>query len=355
MSAIPRVSVVMSVYNGLPLVRDAVQSILCQTLEDFEFIIVNDGSSDGTLDYLKSVEAGDSRVRIIDQANTGLTRALIRSVAEARAPLIARMDADDLSAPDRLQKQVAVLDDGPDLSAATCGVEYVTEQLERVSVNDGRYDMDAIPILNTFFNSIGGHGHMMFRKSAYELAGGYDPDFRYSQDYDLWTRMLCHGRFGLARGILYRFRVGHSSISKNYASQQTELAAQVANREFRRLTGTPLDKRASQIILELWLSRGAPQAGFVELARANRSMWEAFSSYFERFPERRHCMENVRAHVAGMWLRTLHKTSARRQPIHFLFAAAFSTSWSPRTAVQGLRHRLVRPFVQMNRHARAEA
>src|SRR5262245_17827114 len=114
-SSLPRVSVVMSVYNGLPLVRAAVQSILDQTLEDFEFVIVNDGSTDGTLDYLRSVEAHDSRIRVLDQANTGLTRALIRGVAEARAPLIARMDADDISAPDRLHKQVQVMDSDPDI------------------------------------------------------------------------------------------------------------------------------------------------------------------------------------------------------------------------------------------------
>jgi glycosyltransferase involved in cell wall biosynthesis len=337
-TAFPRVSVVMSVYNGLPLVREAVQSIQSQTFEDFEFIIVNDGSTDGTLAYLKSVEAMDSRVRILDQANTGLTRALIRGVAEARSSLIARMDADDLSAPDRLRKQVAVLDEMPDLCAATCGIEYVTEQLERVIVNDGRHDMDAIPMLNTLFNSIGGHGHMMFRKSAYELAGGYDPDFRYAQDYDLWTRMLCYGRLGVARGILYRFRLGDNSISKKFSGQQMESAALVANREFQKLTGTFLDKRDSLVILQLWSPREGPEACIRDLAQANRSMRKAFSSYFEKFPERRHCMESVRMQIAEMWLR---KTSLRR-PIRFLFVAGFSMSWSPRTAIQGLRRRLLR-------------
>jgi glycosyltransferase involved in cell wall biosynthesis len=122
-TSVPRVSVVMSVYNGLPFLREAVQSILCQTFEDFEFVIINDGSTDDSLSYLRSVEAMDSRVRILDQANAGLTRALIRGVNEARASLIARMDADDLSTPDRLQKQVAVLDGRPDLLAATCGIE----------------------------------------------------------------------------------------------------------------------------------------------------------------------------------------------------------------------------------------
>jgi glycosyltransferase involved in cell wall biosynthesis len=349
---VPRVSVVMSVYNGLPFVRDAVQSILCQTLEDFEFIIVNDGSTDESLSYLKSIEAVDARVRILDQANTGLTRALIRGVSEARSSLIARMDADDLSAPDRLQKQVAILDRRPDLLAATCGIENVTEQLERVSVNDGRYDMDAIPMLNAFFNSIGGHGHMMFRKSAYELAGGYDPDFRYTQDYDLWTRMLAHGQFGTARGILYRFRNGDNTVSKKYSGQQTELAVVVANREFQRLTGTFLDKGDSLIVLQLWRSRET-QTGARDLAKANRLMWNAFSCYFEKFPERRHCSGSVRAHIADMWVRTLQRTSLRRQPIRFLCVAGFSLSWYPKIALQGLGRRLLTPFIDLKHYLAA--
>ena len=148
----------------------------------------------------------------------------------------------------------------------------------------------------------------------------------------------------------YCFRIGHNSISKNYSRQQTELAVLVANREFQKLTGTFLDKRDSLLILQLWRSREGPQAGFREFTKANRLMWKAFSSYFEKFPERRHCMESVRTHIADMWVRTLQKTSLRWHPIRFLFVASFSMSWNPQIAIQGLGQRLLRPFVHVKQY-----
>lgn len=337
---IPKLSVVMSVYNGLPLVKSAIESILSQTFEDFEFIIVNDGSTDETLCCLRSMEASDARIRIIDQPNGGLTCALIRGIKEARAQLIARMDADDLSLSEQFEKQLAFLDANPDMVGTTCGIEYVNEQLERVVVRDCSYDTDAIPMYMAFFNAFGGHGQMMFRKSSYNLAGGYNPDFRYAQDYDLWVRMLAIGTIGQTPGTLYKFRVGHSSISTRHAGQQRKLAARAARRQFEQLTGHTIKDGAAELFLDLWARRDLRQISLDRLAGANRDMWELFRCYFKRYPERRHCAEQIRVQISDIWIGTFQQTSFRF-PRRSLAVARFAMGWSFWRAARVVRRRFL--------------
>ena len=116
----PRVSVVMPVYNAEGFVEAAARSILDQTFTDLELIAVDDGSTDGSGAILDRLAAADPRLRIVRRPNTGVTGALNDGLAAARAPLIARMDADDVSAPTRLEKQLAYLDAHPDIGLLGC-------------------------------------------------------------------------------------------------------------------------------------------------------------------------------------------------------------------------------------------
>src|SRR5258706_14041022 len=113
MSSSPAVSVVMPVYNGERYLASAIDSILAQTFTDFELIAVDDGSTDSSLPMLKRYAERDPRVRVISRPNTGIVGALSDAIAAARAPLIARMDADDLSLPLRFERQVAYLSGHP--------------------------------------------------------------------------------------------------------------------------------------------------------------------------------------------------------------------------------------------------
>ena len=113
--AVPEVTVLMTAYNAARYLREAVDSILNQTFRDFEFVIVDDGSTDRTLSILQDYARRDPRIRIISRPNTGLTRALNDGLATIRSPLIARMDADDVALPERFAKQLALLDTGFDL------------------------------------------------------------------------------------------------------------------------------------------------------------------------------------------------------------------------------------------------
>lgn len=337
-STAPRVSVVMSVYNGMPLVQDAVASILDQTFRDLEFIIVNDGSTDDTLPYLHAAAARDPRIRIIDQLNTGLTRALIRGVAAARAPLIARMDADDLSEPERLARQVAYLDAHPDLCAASCGIAYVAGDLTPIAMSDRRRPPEALPLLVTLYNAVSGHGQVVFRKSAYDAAGGYDPAFRFAQDYDLWTRMTRARPFGEAPGILYKFRINHDSISTRHGAAQLALAVKIASREVTHLVGSTPEQHTVQLILSMWQQRCPDGAGARDFWAAHRHISAMVAAYFRRYPDRRHVESFIRSEIGALWRALFNSLAHKREPRLFAIAA-IAARWDFRYFVGAFRRK----------------
>jgi glycosyltransferase involved in cell wall biosynthesis len=182
----PAVSVLMGVWNGAPRVRKAVVSVLGQTMGDLELIVVDDGSFDGTAAILESF--GDPRLRIERRERAGLTSALNRGLALARAPLVARLDADDVALPERLARQVAYLDAHPDVGLLGTGAREVDpsgRELRTVRPpTDDTALRRALIRENPFV-----HSSMVMRRAAVDLVKGYDPGFPVAQDYDLWMRM----------------------------------------------------------------------------------------------------------------------------------------------------------------------
>ncbi len=127
----PLVSVVMSVYNGERFLREAIESILSQTFRDFEFIIVNDGSTDGTAGILNSYALSDSRVRVFEQENMGQCASDNRGCSLARGKYIARMDSDDVSMRDRLERQIAFLENHEKVGLLGGAVEIIDDRGRR--------------------------------------------------------------------------------------------------------------------------------------------------------------------------------------------------------------------------------
>lgn len=217
----PRVSVVMCVYNGATYLSRSVHSVLAQTWTDFELVIVDDGSHDRTPLLLKELEQSDPRVRIITQANAGLTRALIRGCAEARGEYIARHDADDWSEPTRLAEQVALLESDPAIGFVSCATQYVgpdDEPLEIVS----RSDSPAEATRKLLDERMGppAHGSVMFRRCLYEAVGGYRPEFYFGQDSDLWMRMAEGAWIAYTPDWMYSARRDPNSVSGRMSGVQ---------------------------------------------------------------------------------------------------------------------------------------
>lgn len=213
----PRVTVLMPVYNGAAYLRQAVDSILSQTLADFEFLIVNDGSTDDSRAMVTSYR--DPRIRILDNPeNIGITRSLNRGLAEARGELIARQDADDVSHATRLAKQTAFMDAEP-------GVVALGAQARSISIHGKTirtYGWDKLRSdqglrWQIMFDSAFVHTSVMFRRSiVWGTERGYDETFITSQDFELWSRLSRRNKLRNLPDVLVDVRQHPKSVSANY-------------------------------------------------------------------------------------------------------------------------------------------
>lgn len=241
----PEVSVVMGVYNGVEYLEQTIESILSQEGCDLEFVVVDDGSTDETGRILDEWAARDSRLRVIHQQNTGLTRALIRGCAEAHGEFVARQDVGDVSFPDRLRKQVEVLRRHPRAVMATCAHHFVGPQGEHMGDVQPRHSPAAwTQILRagdeaTLYGPH--HGTLMFRREAYVAAGGYRPEFYYAQDLDLWTRLAAIGTLEYTTEVLYQVGFTHGCLSARFGEEQRQLRRLIAVATRARARGEPED------------------------------------------------------------------------------------------------------------------
>jgi cellulose synthase/poly-beta-1,6-N-acetylglucosamine synthase-like glycosyltransferase len=176
----------MGVHNGAPWVGEAIVSVLHQTAPDLELIVIDDGSTDATGSILAAV--GDRRVRAERRPHQGLTDALIHGFGLARAPLVARLDADDLAEPERLARQRAFLDSHPDVGLLGAGAREVDSAGRDVALIQPPEDDAAIRRALIRRNPFV-HSSVIMRREVAERAGGYDASFAVAQDYDLWMRM----------------------------------------------------------------------------------------------------------------------------------------------------------------------
>lgn len=214
----PKVTVLMSVYNGEKHLREAVDSILDQTYKGFEFIIINDGSTDKTLKILKNYN--DSRIKIINnEENIGLTRSLNKGLKFARGHYIARQDADDISNPDRLQKEVDFLAEHSDYAAVGSFIKVISGDGKELSTIKKPITDEDIRDFLKIGNCIA-HGSAMVRAGCMHDVKGYDETIPRAQDYDLWLRLSEKYKLANIPEYLYLWRRHEGNISvKNYNEQ----------------------------------------------------------------------------------------------------------------------------------------
>jgi glycosyltransferase involved in cell wall biosynthesis len=219
MSTMPRVSVVLPVYNGAPYVVEAVESILSQTFRDFELLLIDDGSTDTTRELLVPLANRDNRLIIRAEPRRGLVGSLNYGIAIARAPLIARMDADDAALPGRFAAQVAYLVANPDCVAVGTAILKVDAQGRSKSPplrQTPRFDPLAFP------PEIGGipHPTAIMRRSAVVGVGGYRPYFYNAEDRDLWARLWQVGRIHQLPEVGLHYRVHAGSVTRMKQGEQ---------------------------------------------------------------------------------------------------------------------------------------
>jgi glycosyltransferase involved in cell wall biosynthesis len=207
----PSVSVVLPVRDGERFLGEAMESVLGQTLADLELIVVDDGSSDGSLDLAR--EFGDERVRVLRQDRLGLVEALNRGLREARAQYVARMDADDVSETARFERQVELLERSPRaaMAGSWCTVVDTEGRELRQEVLPCRHDdlVRRLLLRNPFQ-----HGSVMLRRDAVERVGGYRPDYGPNEDYDLWRRLARAFELASVPAALYRYRLHPQAVTR---------------------------------------------------------------------------------------------------------------------------------------------
>lgn len=223
----PRISVAMSVYNGERFLAAAIESVLAQSFVDFEFLILDDGSRDASPAIAARYAQRDPRVRLITRENRGLVASLNELLNLARAPLVARMDADDVCLPERFARQIAVLDARPDIGVLGTWTEDIDE-------HDQPYRLDALdhPIdHDQFIAAIDAgapllcHPAVMFRRDLVRALGGYHPAFRHCEDLDLWLRLATVTKIANLPERLLRYRHYSQQVSSRHATEQQVNAA----------------------------------------------------------------------------------------------------------------------------------
>ena len=217
---VPLISVVMPVYNCERYVAHAVESILAQTLVDFEFVIIDDGSTDKTPEILRRYAARDPRIRLVSRPNRGLVASLNEGLALARGELVARMDADDIAFPQRFERQIAFLRDHPDVvcvGSATLEIDEAGRELVVTAypLHDEEIQECLLKGCSTLF-----HPTAMIRREAVISVGGYREEMKHGEDYDLWLRLGERGRLANLEEVLLRYRIHPGSKTERFHEEQ---------------------------------------------------------------------------------------------------------------------------------------
>jgi glycosyltransferase involved in cell wall biosynthesis len=236
----PTISVLVPVHNAEKYIRAAVESALSQTFEDFELLVLDDGSTDSSLSILRELEVKDTRVRVFSRENRGVTPTRNELVSLARGLYLANLDADDVSRPQRFEKQVAYLTAHPDCVALGTGVLFIDPEgmpLLQVQYEITHSDIDLAHLCGTAGSRMC-NSSVMMRKAAVLKVGSYFAEYRFAEDLDLFLRLAEIGKLANLSEVLLEYRRHHDSIG--YAHRAEELAF------------------ARQAVQAAWIRRGLP-------------------------------------------------------------------------------------------------
>lgn len=220
----------MPVRDARAFIEQAIASILAQTFADFELLVVDDGSADGSCDRARAVD--DARVRVVASRGTGIVAALNTGLAEARGALFARHDADDWSHPERLAAQVAFLAAHPHVAVVGSVADFVDDAGRPVEtpwvdavrrLHDRACTPEAMRELLPLTCGLV-HGTVMARTAVLRDAGGYRPEFEWAEDYDLWLRLLPRHALAKLPRALYCHRLHGGQVSRGRRETQLRLS-----------------------------------------------------------------------------------------------------------------------------------
>lgn len=233
----PLVTILMPVYNGEKYLEEAIKSILNQTFRDFEFLIIDDGSTDKSAEIIASFN--DARIRLErNEANLGLIKTLNKGFRLSKGKYIARMDCDDISLPKRLSIQASFMEKHPEIGVCGSWVKVIglkQKFINKYPQNDG--EARAYFLFNTPF----AHPSVIIRKEIIEKHNlEYDENYKHAEDYELWSRIIGHTKISNISKVLLRYRMHPESASKKNSSIQAENSNRIRLRLLKQLNISPM-------------------------------------------------------------------------------------------------------------------
>lgn len=275
----PEISVLMAVYNGERFLRQAIESVLTQSFSDFEFIIVNDASTDSTFEILKEYQAADHRIRLLSNPeNLGLSKSLNRGLELATGEFIARMDADDVCRQERFATQLSWLKSKPELLVLGSNIQKIDENGSPLPTLPPPYNQ-AVMRWTSFFGQqfVACHPTVMMRRTLFSRFGGY-AEIPTSQDLELWGRMMDLTPYPIENlsEVLLDYRIHSQAISTKDSSLQYQTSNGVRKIVIDKLIGRPV---ALESIAAYRMSGEYPG-----IRQAIRDWVEIYSAFFRRFP-----------------------------------------------------------------------
>lgn len=308
----PLISVLMPVFNADRYVAEAVESILAQTLGDFEFIVIDDGSTDRSPDILSQFAGRDRRIRLLSQANRGHSVAMNMGLGLCRGEFIARMDADDISLPKRFERQMSFLRQHDECVLVGCG-------LLRIDADGDALCEEILPESHEQIEArlLAGQGAIchpatMIRRSAMVAVGGYREAFHGAEDHDLWLRLGEVGRLANLSEVLFLSRIHqhnyayvHESRSRRASASAIVEACQRRGLPPRESIDTDPPPRRECDRMRAW-TRGAIYAGNLRVARKHAwSIWRATWREADSWLLLGHALLGRRAATLRGWYRRL--------------------------------------------------
>ena len=251
----PRVSVLMTVFNGLSYLAETIDSILNQTYTDLEFIIFDDRSTEsGVWETLTKYAEKDQRIRLFrNEENMGQTKSLNKGLKLAKGEYIARQDADDISLPDRFEQQVALLDRESAIVFVSSEMEFIDSNGCSLGTTKLSCDPDLVPWYLLFYNYIQGHSQVMFRREQVISLGGYSESF-YSpiQDYELWSRLVKSGKCAIIPSVLLKLRKHGNSFSSGNGGVMQTCMLHLVGQNLKPLLGREISSEEAKELKRFW-------------------------------------------------------------------------------------------------------
>lgn len=264
----PEITVLMSCYNAEDWLPEAIESVLSQTYQNFEFILVDDGSTDNTLNLIRKYEQTDSRIKVITKLNTGVSDSLNIGLSQAQGLWTAKLDADDICEVTRLEKQLAFVHAKP--KTVLLGTGFVEIDANGSPLKTHQYPSDDKALkynlerILRFFP----HSSAFYRTATVQAIGGYNKDYIIAQDWDLWLRLSEHGELACLNEPLVRIRkhanqLSHVSSSKTYI---IEAHTAIIRHFLRRsgLTNLMTEDSTESINFRDWVEKRIGEEGIFE-------------------------------------------------------------------------------------------